>query len=465
MLRLVLSLALLLTALPATAQITLTADDVAGNNFGLSFISQNFFVQNPNPATLQALLDLSGDDQVWDFTVFSYDPNDPSRNTFVSPPDGLPGSDDPAFAQANYAVSIDFPDRSPDLPDSLSWTFHRLEEDGHYDLGAIIDYLGTQTRSYYDEPYLSLALPLTIGTTWTEDAVLTQEFPGVGTFAVTISETSVVDGYGTLVTPAGTEPCLRVRIERTATSNGTATTVIIYLWLTQTDLAASATSVPGPNGNTLTALYSVTEGEGGGGTSAPTAAPANLSPEDGATGQDSALSLGWEAVDSATGYDVQVADNDAFTKTFTLLVDEQNLTGLSYEVTGLDQGATYFWRVRARNSAGTGPWSETHQFMTATGVGLERLGDAIPQTLVLNANYPNPFNPTTAIRFDLPQAGTVQLLVYDLAGREVARLVDQPLPAGTHQVTFDATGLPSGTYLYRLRTNTAELTRPMTLVK
>ncbi|HXG37817.1 MAG TPA: right-handed parallel beta-helix repeat-containing protein [Bacteroidota bacterium] len=66
------------------------------------------------------------------------------------------------------------------------------------------------------------------------------------------------------------------------------------------------------------------------------------------------------------------------------------------------------------------------------------------------SNYPNPFNPSTVIRFTLPEAGMASLKVIDLLGREVATLLNEERPAGTHQVQFDARTLPSGVYFYRL---------------
>jgi hypothetical protein len=81
------------------------------------------------------------------------------------------------------------------------------------------------------------------------------------------------------------------------------------------------------------------------------------------------------------------------------------------------------------------------------------------------AAYPNPFNPTTTLRFTLPAAADVRLEVFDLLGRRVATLVDGPLDAGTHAVPFDAAHLPSGTYLYRMQAGGAVLTQRMTLVK
>jgi hypothetical protein len=74
----------------------------------------------------------------------------------------------------------------------------------------------------------------------------------------------------------------------------------------------------------------------------------------------------------------------------------------------------------------------------------------LPAHFVLEQNYPNPFNPTTVVRYQLPAAGDVTLAVYDLLGREVAVLVRGRVDAGVHEVTFDASGLSSGVYLYRL---------------
>jgi hypothetical protein len=66
-------------------------------------------------------------------------------------------------------------------------------------------------------------------------------------------------------------------------------------------------------------------------------------------------------------------------------------------------------------------------------------------------NYPNPFNPTTDIDFQVAASGEVRLSVCDLAGREVAILVDERKGPGSYHVTFDASGLASGVYLYRLQ--------------
>ena len=71
----------------------------------------------------------------------------------------------------------------------------------------------------------------------------------------------------------------------------------------------------------------------------------------------------------------------------------------------------------------------------------------------LHPNYPNPFATTTTIGYELAAPGRVRLTVYDLLGREVATLVDGARPAGRHTVSFDARGLASGAYIYRIHTS------------
>ncbi len=85
---------------------------------------------------------------------------------------------------------------------------------------------------------------------------------------------------------------------------------------------------------------------------------------------------------------------------------------------------------------------------------------------VLVTNYPNPFNPSTEITYQLPVNSTVSLKVYDMLGRKVAVLVDgERKIAGEHSVSFDAGALSSGIYLYRLQTGSHILSRQMTLIK
>lgn len=86
-------------------------------------------------------------------------------------------------------------------------------------------------------------------------------------------------------------------------------------------------------------------------------------------------------------------------------------------------------------------------------------------TAALEQNQPNPFNPVTSIAFTLPVSGPARLAVYSLRGELVALLADGDQPAGSHVVSWDATGHPSGIYVYRLQARDVDLTRKMTLVK
>ena len=89
----------------------------------------------------------------------------------------------------------------------------------------------------------------------------------------------------------------------------------------------------------------------------------------------------------------------------------------------------------------------------------------IPQEFSLSPNYPNPFNPATTIEYNLPKGARVQLKVYNVLGQEVATLVDGVVTAGQHSVSFNASNLASGVYLYRIAAGTFVSTRKMVLVK
>ena len=108
-------------------------------------------------------------------------------------------------------------------------------------------------------------------------------------------------------------------------------------------------------------------------------------------------------------------------------------------------------------------------------VWLLRLGPQTPTVVAaphsgldqyrLSQNYPNPFNPVTTIQFELPRAELVALRVFDMHGHEVARLVNEKMPAGEHRVNFDARQLASGIYLYQLRAGAFAQQRKLALLK
>jgi|GEM_PF-2540995 len=188
--------------------------------------------------------------------------------------------------------------------------------------------------------------------------------------------------------------------------------------------------------------------------------------------------LEWNSVETATSYSLQLATSQEFTNLVTneeslidttfkvsnLINDERNLAKNSTQTSFLDGLTTYFWRVKAVNAFGDGDWSDTWEFTTMALVSNED-EPGIPVEFNLSQNYPNPFNPATTIHFDLPESGDVALQVFDLLGREVAILVQDRMEAGHHRVTFDASSMASGIYIYRLIAGKFSSTRKMLLIK
>jgi len=83
----------------------------------------------------------------------------------------------------------------------------------------------------------------------------------------------------------------------------------------------------------------------------------------------------------------------------------------------------------------------------------------------LDQNYPNPFNPSTTINCRIPELSFITIKVYDVLGSEIITLVNEEKPAGTYEVEFNASTLPSGIYFYRLQTNKFTQVKKMILLK
>lgn len=191
-------------------------------------------------------------------------------------------------------------------------------------------------------------------------------------------------------------------------------------------------------------------------------APILAAPADGSTDLIQPVTLWWNTQNEPKMH-IQVSTTSDFA---SLVFDRQGVLGDHTALGSLD-GGSYYWRVRRVNRAGTASaWSEPWQFSLSASkvVGNEAEGE-VPGVYVLEPNYPNPFNPTTAIRFSLPQAGSVALRVFDMLGRQITTLVDDALPAGWHTVTWDAHGVSSGIYLYHLQAGSFQASRRMTVIK
>lgn len=119
---------------------------------------------------------------------------------------------------------------------------------------------------------------------------------------------------------------------------------------------------------------------------------------------------------------------------------------LSYEA------VTY--RLKQVDTDGTAHYSKAVEIEVAT-----------PRTFVLHGNFPNPARGTTTIRYELPKAETVRLVVYDLLGREVTVLVDERQEAGRKKLAFDISRLASGAYLYRIEAGSHTATRRLIVMQ
>ncbi len=108
-------------------------------------------------------------------------------------------------------------------------------------------------------------------------------------------------------------------------------------------------------------------------------------------------------------------------------------------------------------------WTHTWIGSLWTPVGVE--DELTAESYALAQNYPNPFNPSTTIKYSIQKAGLVTLRVYDMLGREVATLVDQEQNAGVYSVKFNASGLASGIYLYKLESGSFSKTHKLMLIK
>ncbi|OIO23864.1 MAG: hypothetical protein AUJ54_00800 [Ignavibacteria bacterium CG1_02_37_35] len=96
---------------------------------------------------------------------------------------------------------------------------------------------------------------------------------------------------------------------------------------------------------------------------------------------------------------------------------------------------------------------------------VEKLGNTLPSTYLLEQNYPNPFNPETSIRFSIPQESFVTVKVFNTLGEEVATLLNEVKTAGTYNVSFNAKNLTSGIYFYTIKANDFSSTKKMILLR
>lgn len=102
---------------------------------------------------------------------------------------------------------------------------------------------------------------------------------------------------------------------------------------------------------------------------------------------------------------------------------------------------------------------------TGNPIGINIVNTEVPEVYSLKQNFPNPFNPTTNIEFQIAKSDNVKLIIFDILGKEVATLVNESLQPGTYEVTFGAGNLASGIFFYRLQTESYIETKRMMMIK
>ena len=133
--------------------------------------------------------------------------------------------------------------------------------------------------------------------------------------------------------------------------------------------------------------------------------------------------------------------------------------------------ATGTWDIWATDGA-SNIWSANGPFtlaIDASGLSVEN-ADILPDQFELHANFPNPFNPTTSINYDLPENASVSLMIYDIMGREIKHLVNEAQNAGFKAIMWDGTNnfgqqVGAGMYLYQIKAGSFTQARKMLLMK
>jgi hypothetical protein len=195
----------------------------------------------------------------------------------------------------------------------------------------------------------------------------------------------------------------------------------------------------------------------------PAPPPTLASPVNNSQGVATNVNLQWGAISNALSYNVQISTDAYFN---TIVYSRTNVTGTSHpvEAGNLALNTNYWWRIQPVRSSGAGMYSDGWGFHTRT-TGVEPVSSNLPSVYKLYGNYPNPFNPTTKIKFDLPKNSFVKINIFDVTGRLVNELVNLNLQPGSYETEFNGMNLSSGVYYYRIEAGEFIETNKMILVK
>ena len=183
--------------------------------------------------------------------------------------------------------------------------------------------------------------------------------------------------------------------------------------------------------------------------------------------KDSTVKVHNVAVPVVFQYAANDVDGDQFTYTLVSGKGSISATGLyTWTPVAADKGTTNTVKVRITDINNPLIYTETSAVLTVENVitSVESI-DGVPTTFALAQNYPNPFNPSTTIQFSIPKSSNVKITVFNILGEEISTLVNSFMNAGNYKVTFNASNLPSGMYLYRIQSENFTQVKKMLLTK
>jgi hypothetical protein len=172
------------------------------------------------------------------------------------------------------------------------------------------------------------------------------------------------------------------------------------------------------------------------------------------------VNLSWKTATEVNnlGFNVERSANKIDWEKVAFVQGNQNSTSTisySYIDKSVCQAGNYYYRLKQIDYDGSYKYSS-----------IVKVDFNLPSIFTLEQNYPNPFNPSTKIQYNLPENSFVSLKVYNTIGQEVASLVNGVVPAGSHEINFDASKLNSGVYFYTIKSgNNFVQTRKMILMK
>ncbi len=188
--------------------------------------------------------------------------------------------------------------------------------------------------------------------------------------------------------------------------------------------------------------------------------PQLMYPENNSQSLNNRPSFQWSR--TTDSYDLQISTDVSFSNIGHSVIT--NFTGYYMPANILEVFSTYYWRVRSKVPGEVSNWSEVFNFRTGVS-GVTTISENIPTEYKLFTNYPNPFNPSTKIKFDLPNSSIVRINVFDITGRMINEIFNMNLQAGSYETEFNGANLSSGIYYYRIEAGNFVETKKMILVK